>query len=112
MGLGEISLYIFGIVLACLGFFVVKWIHGVEKNYEQFGTRLSSLTVKIDELINRVTNIENSYVSRSNCDKKVSLHTQKVNRERHRVNTLETKVQEISGSPRPKIQIHYSTTDE
>lgn len=85
----KLLLIIVGGLLSALGFFVVRWMSEMEKKWEATRAVADEAKRENERVATRVERLEQSSVASSNCADRVSLFTQKINRERHRINALE-----------------------
>lgn len=80
---------IIGILCSVIGFFVVRWMSEMDKKWESVQGSLTGNIKDVDKLTTRVEKLEGTVVINRNCNDTASLLTQKVNRERYRINAIE-----------------------
>lgn len=98
----QIVVIIISVILSALGFFLVKWIHGIEKSYDKLVTLFQQLKTSSDDFSHRITQLEQTSVKIHHCSERINLQTQKINRERYRVNNIEERLNTRDPSQQPR----------
>ena len=85
----KILLVLIGCLSSAVSFFVVRWMLDMEKKWEESQKANENAQKTIEQLTVRIDKLEADSVVRRRCDDTVNLFSQRVNRERHRINALE-----------------------
>lgn len=85
----KLLLIILGLLASCVGFFAIRWMNEMDKKWEAMQRASEGSKRDINKLTARVDKLEDNSVVQRHCVDTVSLFSQKVNRERHRINALE-----------------------
>lgn len=85
----KLLLVIIGCLCSAVSFFVVRWMVDMEKKWEASQTAHENSKRTGEQLTARVEKLEEKSVEQRHCMDTVSLFSQKINRERYRINAME-----------------------
>lgn len=85
----KILLTVIGILISCVSFFAIRWMTDTDKKLEAMQSANDKTKKETDSISSRVEKLEENSVVQRHCMDTVSLFSQKVNRERHRINAIE-----------------------